>query len=245
LIIIFLLMRRLNCINFAFLVSVFIMFFSETISGISASSLSNATLQDTLITNQILFNGRAWRNNNTTVKGDPYLFSSQFLTGSVTISGRNFQNNYLLYDIYNDELLILSDKHSTIKLNKELLNGFTLDFNNQVYRFVKVGTDSLGVFKGFVNELYGGKSAVYVKYRKLIQIMAVDNKYDAFYQVYRIYVIKDGMPQQVNNKKQLVSLFGDNRQKILDFIRSHRITISSKHPESFVHVAEYYDSLKK
>ncbi len=202
-------------------------------------------IQDTMLARQLLYNGKIWRNTTSKIEGDPYLFSRDFLTGSVTISGRTFENNYLLYDIYNDEVLILSDRRSIINLNKELISRFSLDFNNQVYKFIRLRTDSLSEVSGFVNELYSGKSAVYVKYRKLIQIKAVDNIYDAFYEVYHIYILKDGSPQQVKNKRQLYSVFQDQKQKIQDFIRSHKIKISDKHPENFIPVAEFYDSLKK
>lgn len=194
---------------------------------------------------QILYNGRIWRNTTLKIEGDPYLFSREFLNGSVTISGKTFEKNYLLYDIYADEVLILSDKKSIITLNKELMNGFTLGFSNQVYRFVRLTTDSLSEVNGYVNELYGGKSAVYVKYRKMIQIKAVDNTYDAFDQTYRVYVVKNGLPHQVKNRKQLLSLFRDEKQKVQDYIRSHKISISAKRPESFIPVAEFYDGLKK
>ena len=202
-------------------------------------------IQDTLTSSQILYNGRAWRNVYTAIKGDPYLWSKEFLTGSVTISGKTFDNNRLLYDICKDEVMILSDKKFILQLNKELVDRFTLIWNNQVIRFVRLEGDSTSAVSGYVNELYGGHSAVYVKYRKTIEMGVVDDKYDGFIQTSRVFVVKDGVPRQVKNKKQLIELFKDNKQKITGYIKSNKLDISGKRPESFVPVAAYYDSLNR
>ena len=96
-----------------------------------------------------------------------------------------------------------------------------------------------------MNELYNGKTAVYVKYRKVIQERAIDDKYDGYIESYKIFVMKDGLPHQVKNKKQLLDLMKDKKQMITAFIRSHKLVLTWKQPESFVPVAEYYDSLSR
>jgi uncharacterized protein YajQ (UPF0234 family) len=201
--------------------------------------------QDSLISNQILYNGRAWRNTYAALKGDPYLFSKEFMTGSVTISGKTFGNNLLLYDILKDEVLILSEKNFILQLNKELMERFTLTWNNQVYNFVKFKGDSLSVLNGYLNELYSGKTGVYVKYKKKIEVRAVEDKYDGFSQSFKTYLVKDGVPYQVKNKRQLIDVLKDNKQKVTGYIRSHKLDISGKRPETLVPVAEYYDSLSR
>lgn len=54
--------------------------------------------------NQILYNGKVWRNLFTNVKGDQFLFSKDYLPGSVTINGKSYINLNINYDIYNDEI---------------------------------------------------------------------------------------------------------------------------------------------
>jgi hypothetical protein len=201
------------------------------------------TGQDTLMSSQILYNGRAWRNIYTSIKGDPYLFSKDFMKGSVTISGKTFNNNRLLYDICKDEVLILSDRKYIMQLNKELMESFTITWNNREYRFVNLTGDTTSAVSGYVHELYGGPSAVYVKFRKTIEMGVVEDKYDGFIQTSKVFVMKDGIPHMIRNKKQLVDLFKDNKQKITGYIKSNRLDVSGRNPESFVPVATYYDSL--
>jgi uncharacterized protein YajQ (UPF0234 family) len=238
-------MLRLKHTSFLILAILFIPFLTENASGNSAGLPFKGGIQDSLISGQLLYNGRAWRNTYAAIKGDPYLFSKEFMTGSVTLNHRTFEDNQLLYDIFKDEVMILSGKNFILQLNKELMEKFTLTRNGQVYRFVKMGQDSTSTLNGYANELYGGKSAVYVKYRKTIEVRAVDDIYDGFSQSFKVFVMKDGIPHQVKSKKQLIDLFKDNKQKITGYIRSNKLEISGKHPESFVPVAVFYDSLSR
>ena len=38
---------------------------------------------------QLLYNGRAWRNLYYKIRGDQFLFSTEFLPGSVTVEGKD------------------------------------------------------------------------------------------------------------------------------------------------------------
>ena len=81
---------------------------------------------------QILYNGRAWRNLYYKIKGDQFLFSPEFLPGSVTIEGKTFSNLQLKYDIYNDELIIITDNGIILQLNKEMIDLFSMIFDNNL-----------------------------------------------------------------------------------------------------------------
>jgi hypothetical protein len=238
-------MFRLNRTSSITLFLILLPVLSEKSYGDVTPSYPVISPQDTMISSQVLYNGRAWRNLYTSLKGDPYLFTKDFMPGSVTISGKSFDNNMLLYDICKDEVMILSGRNFIMQLNKELMERFTLSWKNNIYRFVKLGGDSTAAVNGFVNELYGGKSAVYVKYVKKMANGVVEDKYDGFVQSFRIFVVKDGIPHLVRNKKQLIDLFKDNKQKITGFIKSSRLDVSGRRPETFVPVAEYYDSLNR
>ncbi|MCX6256232.1 MAG: hypothetical protein NTV31_17420, partial [Bacteroidia bacterium] len=131
--------------------------------------------QDSLKERQILYNGRVWRNLYYRVRGDQFLFSKDFLQGSLTINGNSYKNILINYDIYNDEILTPKKNGSIIQLNKEMVDSFTLVFVGKTYRFVNAQEDSLPVIKGFVKVLYKGKSALYVKYKKEIEALAVED----------------------------------------------------------------------
>jgi hypothetical protein len=165
------------------------------------------------------------------------------LPGSLTINGKSYNNLGISYDFYNDEIITLTNHGSILQLNKEMVDSFALVYNYKTYRFKNTLEDSLTGIKGYVNVLYKGKSALYVKYKKEIQILAVDNKYDLFFQTYRICFQKGGIVHQINNKRELLKLLDEDKAQIKDFIKKNKLKISKMEPESFVPVIRYYDSI--
>jgi len=192
---------------------------------------------------QTLYNGRAWRNLFYKVRGDQFLFSPEFLPGSVTIHGKLFENIPLKYDIYNDELLIITDQGIILQLNKEMIGKYTLNYENQTLSFRNFDADSINSLRGYVNVLYEGGISLYIKYRKEILSLAVENKYDLFNPVNKVFVRKDGEIIKVDSKGELLKLFGDQKHQVRSYIRSSKLRISRKDPESFKPVIEYYDKL--
>jgi hypothetical protein len=84
-----------------------------------------------------------------------------------------------------------------------------------------------------------------VKYKKEIDLLAVDEKYDLFYQLYRVYFVKDGVAYQLTGKRDILNILPEDKTKIKDFIRKNKLKISKKIPESFIPVIRYYDSLRQ
>jgi len=193
---------------------------------------------------QILNNGRAWRNLYYRIKGDQFLFSPEFLPGTVTIEGRKFNNLQLKYDIYNDELIMITDHGIIIQLNKEMIESFSMNFNSYEYNFRRFDADSVNTLSGYVNVLYEGGTSLYAKYRKEILLLAVENKYDLFNQINRVFVRKDDEIIRVDSKMEFMKLLKDQKQQLHNFIRNNKIKLSRKDPESFRPVVEYYDKLR-
>lgn len=193
--------------------------------------------------NQILYNGRIWRNEYSQIKGDQFLFSQEYNPGKVTISGKLFDNIELRYDIYNDELITKTRQGIILQLNKEMVNAFSMEVNDKSYDFIKLNEDSLNNERGYVNVLYNNYLGLIVKYKKEILLLAVDKKYDAFFQYHRIYVMKNGKVYLINKKNDVLKLFPENKQEIKGFIKSNKLAVTKKNPESFIPVIEFIDKL--
>jgi hypothetical protein len=201
--------------------------------------------KDPLRENQILYNGKVWRNLYTNVKGDQFLFSKSYLPGSLTINGKTYNNLHINFDIYNDEITTPKNDGTILQLNKEMVDSFTLVYEFKTYSFRNTQADSLPVINGFVNVLYKGKSALYVKYRKELDMLAVDDKYDLFFQTHKIYLVKDSTVFQVSSKSDLLRAFPEEKILLKTFMKKNRIKVSRKVPESFIPVIRYYDSISK
>ena len=211
-----------------------------TVSGAFPGTDGNDTVDI-----QKLYNGRAWRNLYYRIKGDQFLFTTEFLPGNVTVEGKKYSNLRIKYDIYNDELLIITDHGIILQMNKEMIDLFDMKYNDQVYYFRNLDADSLSSISGFINIMYEGKTSLYVKYRKEILLLAVENKYDMFNQINRIYLEKGGTMTQVNTRREFLNLLKDHKQQVHSFIKSNKIRITRKNPESFKPVVEYYDKLQQ
>ena len=175
--------------------------------------------------------------------GDQFLFSNDYLPGSLTINCKSYNNLGIRYDIYNGEIITITNHGSNLQLNKEMVDSFSLVYNLKTYRFINTTEDSLPGIKGYISVLYKGKSALYVKYKKEIQSLAVGNKYDLFDQTYRIYFVKGATINQISSKNELLKVLYEDKTQIKDFIKKNKLKISKKEPESFIPVIRYYDSL--
>jgi hypothetical protein len=229
------------------LLSIFLFAF-VSLSGICSASVDNPEkrVQTGPIKDyQILFSGKEWHNLYTAIKGDQFLFSKEFIPGSVSIKGKTYTDLTLNYDIYNDEIIIPANKGIILQLNKEIVDSFTLGFDNKVYKFFNTDKDSLANIKGFVKVLYEGKSRLYVKYKKEIQPLAVEDKYDLFFRTYRLYLFKGGIVNQISSKNELLKVLIDQKTMIKDYMKKNKTKISKKDPESFIPVIRYYDSLSQ
>lgn len=210
----------------------------------SRDIFTTATCKDSISLRQYLYNGKVWRDlYSNKVNGDEYLYSKNFLPGAVTFNNRSFKNLNLRYDIYNDEILILTNQGNILELNKEMVDSFALEYDDITHNFENRGADSTDLLKGYVEVLYKGNTSLYIKHIKVISRLAQGKPYDSFEDTHRIFLSKDGKIKRVNSKKELISLMDDKQEQIRIFIRSHKIKLSKKNPGSFVQVLRFYDSI--
>lgn len=213
-------------------------------SAVTGKADAESVMQDKK-DDQILYNGRIWRNLYSRVRGNQFLFTDAFMPGSVVMGNRSFTDLSLRYDIYNDEVQIKTDKDIILQLNKEMVTGFSLKYNNRTYNFEKLEGDTAVIKGGYYNILYKGGAEVLVSYKKEIMLLAVDRKYDQFDQYHRIYLRKGGVIYPIRKKSDLTELFGVNKKDVKNFVKSRRITVTVKDPDSISSLAEFCDNLPK
>jgi len=220
-----------------------LLLFLSPVYGISGGPAKHLQ-QDTPKGNQVLYKGKEWNNLYSYMKGDQFLFSNTFLPASVTVDGKSF-NVEIRYDIYNDEIITPANQGIIIQLNKEMIDSFSILFQLRKYNFINLHEDSASGIKGYANSLYKGKTTLVVKYRKEIDLLAVDDKYDLFFQTYRVYILKEGTAYQVSGKKDLLRVFQDEEDQIKSYMKTNNLKVSKKSPESFIPVLRYYDSISQ
>lgn len=232
-----------------FLVSIFLSFFTA-FPGFGSyddglNSFHNKTeIPDSLRDRQNLYIGREWKNTFRRITGDPFLFAGYFLPGSVTFNGRTFSNIQIRYDIYSDEIMVPRSLDQIVMLNKEMVDSFLFVYDNKIYRFKKITEDLQRGTEEYVNVLYSGRSALYIKYAKRISTEIADYSDGRFYQVVAIYFVKAGKPIQVRKMKDMYGVLENEKDLMRKYIRENKLKVTRKIPESFLPVVRYYDSLR-
>ena len=197
--------------------------------------------------NQILYNGRVWKNQFGITDGDQFFLSSDFLTGSLSVDSNNFDRIRIKYDLANDELLLLRNDGTILLLNKEMINSFRLSYEDNIFKFVNFANSSSGNLDGYCHLMYDGKIKVYAKYVKELIPTTITNGLPRFSQINKVYILKDGKIHRADNRRELLNLFaeGEEQSMLKKYMRSNQIIISRNDPDSFIRVIEYYETKTK
>jgi hypothetical protein len=192
-----------------------------------------------------LLNGRIWWNQYSKAIGNQYFLDGSFLKGSVVFNGKRYSGLDLKYDIANDELLFSLVNHPVISLNKEMVDSFTLEFQNRNYNILNAGNDTSSILKGYINLLYNGPSALYVKYTKKIYPLAVDGRFDLFAEEHKVFLNTPNGIVLITSKRKLFDILKDKKKELSHFLRESKMKCNIKNPETIVPVVRYYDKLIK
>lgn len=213
-------------------------------SGMSVKA-ENPVIQRDPSGKKLLLNGRIWIDNYSKVEGDQFFLTNEFVKGSVTYDGKRFDNLDLKYDLINDELILRYEPYPIIIMNKEMVDSFRLFYNGNEYRIINAGNDPSELFYGYINILYDGSAALFVKYSKKIYPLAVDGKYDLFVQVQRIYLKKGNEIIPVIGRRGFLNQLDDRKHEIRKYLRSSRIRLTTRNLTTLVRVLNFYDSMNK
>lgn len=200
---------------------------------------------DSLRERQFLYNGVLWNNQHKRIAGDPFLFSNFFLPGEVSFNGKKFTDLKIRYDIYSDEVMIPRDMEQIIRLNSEMVDSFSIVYNDRIYRFKNIGADTSPGLKGYINVLYSGRSALFVKYTKKIFTEVTNQTDGEFYQVHSIHLLSDGKMYELSKLKDILSISGDQSKMIREYVKENKIRVNRKSPGSFVPLVKFYDSVRE
>jgi len=193
--------------------------------------------------NKMLLNGRIWFNRHPRVQGDPFFINDLFREGSVVFNGKKFYNLSIKYNIFDDEVILSVQGKPIIIMNKEMVDSFDINFEGRDYHFINTGYDTTSVLKGYVGVLYNGSSTFFVKYSKKIMPLAVDGKFDLFYQEHRMYIKQDSTVVQFSGRLELFKLLEHRKKELRKFVRDNNLRITKKEPSTFIPLLEYYDKI--
>jgi hypothetical protein len=208
-------------------------------------AVAEVVQQDTLHEKLNLFYGRIWRDLYYMVDGDQYLFTGAFLPATVTLNGKTFKNVSLRYDIFKDEILTPFRPGGILQLNKEMVDSFSVFYQNKKYLFYRMPEDSLNSPGGYVNVIYKGKSTLFLKYTKKIDHSKIGGENEKFYLITRVYFMKGNTISLITGKSDLLKVLIGRKELIKNFIKKNKLSVSKQNPESYIPVIRYFDTISQ
>lgn len=178
--------------------------------------------------------------------GSPYL-NEEFVNGSIfTLSKTKYEEVPLRYNILNDELEFITPSNEILALaTPEIVEKAVL--GNTILTFLPYERANK-TLKGYFVLLEEGKANLYSKpdvfYKEATPPGAYkDPEPPKFVRKPDGYYIRfeTGQALPVTSKKELISMFPDNREKIAGFISKNKIKTNK--PEGLIDLVKYYNSL--
>jgi hypothetical protein len=183
---------------------------------------------------QELVNGLQYYNRHPRSLGHPYLLEGWVHQGSVRIRGKFYNNIWLKYDIYAQQLEVEYQTINGADNQVILVSDRVNDFYIGSYYFKKLKLEEELEDEQFYQIIGGGRLVWYVRWeKKLVPISGNSRFIEEFTSPKRHYLLElDGSVHPFSNKKSFVDLFPESVQKdIKKLIKSNQLQIRSASTE--------------
>jgi hypothetical protein len=198
-----------------------------------------------------IINGKEYESYYMRSKNKPLLFPNKKRSATIFTRTRRYNNLTLQYDTFLDEV-IYTDTSKTINyrfpqiaLNKDVVEGFNLYFEDdsltfRYFRLPECAKENLN--EGFYEVAYQGKSKYIVKHLSSYYVKEGLNEYN--YEPINYISVGDGY-FIVKNTRDLLKLCGAKSGEVKKYLHMSRIRIRQADKSQITSVLRFYDSLLK
>jgi hypothetical protein len=181
-------------------------------------------------------------------KTTPLLFSGEVFNATLKIKGRMYRNTGLQYDTYLDELIyidtsrIIDNMYPRIALNKDIVDGFSFVFKGDSMKFRYLKFPDKELTDGFYEIAYDGGTRFMIRHR------STQYNFDAIDEYKYLperYIVAMGKCYEIKNNGSFLKIFGQQSDKMKEYLRKSRIKIRQADKNDIVGVLAYFDSLSK
>jgi hypothetical protein len=196
-----------------------------------------------------LINGREYVPYYFKSKVKPLLSEEKKRSGSLVFNGRRYDNLFLEYDTYRDQLIysdstkLMNDKVFKIALNKDPVDEFSLIFSDDsmIFRyFTPIKERTFNLPAGFYEVVYDGKAKCIIKHQSFL--VEKDGLYEYRYSPVE-YVRVESSFSRVKSGKGFIKLFGNESDEVRKFMRTNKVHFHRAGKEEIATVMRYYDTL--
>ncbi len=212
------------------------------------SSLAKAIriYDNTIGRNSFLFTGRVYVDKYNGIRGHQYFGEDYWEQGDIIYEGQKFDSIFLMYDIYNDQVILehfnSNGAISPIKLYNPKINSFNL----QGHHFVRLQEDTVfGLKEGFYDELFAGeKMTVYVMREKQIsKANQTNDLHEIFIERHKYYIKKDDQYFRIRGRKDIAKVMKDHKREIKRYLRRNILSFRREPDRTILAAAQLYETL--
>jgi hypothetical protein len=182
--------------------------------------------------------------------GSPYFLNVQTIPGSLTYNGILYEDLILCYNLVMDELIVLkkADKVNMMQLvlNKYYVESFSLDYSGNTFHFrmhseMKPIHDQLK--EGYYEVIYDDELRMFIRHNKIFFFNATD--FDPFSYQYesQVYLISDGKVYAVDNRRDYLKAFQDNKKSLRKYMRQANINFEKSGNQDLFSLCAYSKTL--
>lgn len=154
-------------------------------------------------------------------RGSVYVFSDEFLQGSVVYNQKNYSGALLNLDAHRDELCIkLPQSGVVIVLSKELVDEFSLGEK----RFIKGKWKDTDLENSYCQELYAGNISIVKRVGK--DFYLEDGVKPSVYENVKYYLVKENVPYRLKRVESIGKFYRkDIRKKIMRALGQMKVSV--------------------
>lgn len=196
--------------------------------------------------NSFLYTGRVYNNKYSSVQGHQFFMDDYWEEGVIWYKGQQFDSINLMYEIFNDEVLVESfttrGALAPLKLHAPDVSSFRL-FG---HTFVRLQPDSSqNIRVGYYDVLFDGNSVqLYAKRSKeMVKSNDVNTVAESFIQKDKYYLLKGDRYYQVKKKGSVLKVLEDQKRELKKFVKTNMLSFSIDRERTLIEVARFYESL--
>jgi len=191
---------------------------------------------------QLLCNGKKYTfYPESSINGNQFLLSPDFVAGDVIIKGKRFENLSLNYDIYNQKLLLrYSDKIGTItiiEISKAWMEGFHL--GKKYFECMNMESGAT-IFQVLGN----GPTRIVYKWRKNLGVEPGKENLAFTRALKESFVLSGVNYEPFRNKRSLIAIFNpSHKREIRNYIHKNRIRLKKASDQVMTELINFIGNL--
>jgi len=215
--------------------------YSKELSILLDSTQKNYGSRDMLV------NGAVHFPENRLAKGSPYLFSDDFIQGTVFTDGLAFEGCELSYNIVTQQLILLATMPNGARLPIQLDNALVDSFLLFDYLFINTDKLNIKINPPFALAIQLGKNQWVLSFTKqFINQYNQNTPYGKFSGASRnLYYSNNEKLVRIKSKKAFIKLFPEIKKELSQYISKKHIKIKSASPEQLAHLIEFWHTQMK